>query len=400
MKLLIPCIVLLAPLNAWDAGEGLARVVAEDSTSFWNSHQSSPEPRLVAEFRSDSLDLSAVRLWLALNERELVAADGQANALRFFDGTLRLVRSIGRKGSAPGEFQLFAGGGIEKGSIWISDAVLRRVSFFSPDGALRHVVDLRSGMTRSRCVAGVPFGRSAGKFLAAERATTGSWELPPMTPLLALSDDYSSCDTVRLVYRGRPVMRVGAGGFLAYQPFDDGTLVNAFPDGSGLAIVDRSTASNERTQGSFEIAVMTAERSQWHRRQFAFTPVRISTKTHDSVRQEALRLLEEMRLETRGAAQVLDREMLRPQFYPPVSQLLVAGSGEIWLRREAAASRPVYEAYTKDLILLGRVTLPRGAKLVAAYGNTLWVALEDSSAEVRLQRRVAPLVWRRERPAT
>ena len=72
-----------------------------------------------------------------LSDGRIVVADGQSGQLRFFSAEGKHLRSVGRKGGGPGEFQLMQWLGVAPGdSVLVWDGRASRLSVFAPDGTL------------------------------------------------------------------------------------------------------------------------------------------------------------------------------------------------------------------------------------------------------------------------
>jgi hypothetical protein len=71
-----------------------------------------------------------------LSDGRIAVADGRAGELRYFSADGRHLRSAGRRGGGPGEFQEMHWLGVGAGdSVLVWDAEAARLSVFSPDGA-------------------------------------------------------------------------------------------------------------------------------------------------------------------------------------------------------------------------------------------------------------------------
>lgn len=83
---------------------------------------------------------------LRLDDGGTVIADGGSGELRFFTAMGTHVRTVGRKGEGPGEFQRFAL--LRQGpadSLFVYDGALRRVSVLDPSGAFVRELQLAGG---------------------------------------------------------------------------------------------------------------------------------------------------------------------------------------------------------------------------------------------------------------
>ena len=80
---------------------------------------------------------------LRLSDGTLLVADGQANEIRAFDAQGKYLRTVGRKGGGPGEFEWLSGMYLLPGdSVAAYDYQSNRLSFFSQSGALARSVTL------------------------------------------------------------------------------------------------------------------------------------------------------------------------------------------------------------------------------------------------------------------
>ncbi len=87
-------------------------------------------------------DFYRVRGAVRLDDGTIVVADGSSRELRFFDGLGGLVRTVGRRGAGPGEFEEmeYGLGRLTGDTLVALDRALRRVTRVSPAGV---VVDTR-----------------------------------------------------------------------------------------------------------------------------------------------------------------------------------------------------------------------------------------------------------------
>lgn len=75
--------------------------------------------------------------WIAVSAEGQVAVwQAGDNLIRRFDAAGTELSSIGAKGEGPGEFRMMSIGGFAGESLWVSDPMLRRTTFFDADGQL------------------------------------------------------------------------------------------------------------------------------------------------------------------------------------------------------------------------------------------------------------------------
>jgi hypothetical protein len=92
--------------------------------------------------------------------RIVVANGGGAQDLRFFDSEGRFLRSAGRRGAGPGEFQRLGRlMGYRGDSLAVWDGSLRRISVFDGEGRLGRILSLSVLPNAVNPVAGWPDGR-------------------------------------------------------------------------------------------------------------------------------------------------------------------------------------------------------------------------------------------------
>src|SRR4051812_16799603 len=68
--------------------------------------------------------------------REIVLPLPQDGNVRIYDSTGKRVRTIGQKGAGPGEFRSIFRLGWTRDTIWIYDALLRRITYYGGDYTL------------------------------------------------------------------------------------------------------------------------------------------------------------------------------------------------------------------------------------------------------------------------
>lgn len=371
--------IVAAALSCWGVASAQLPIATQSNVTY----------RRVAQYQSDSIDLSAIRIWVPRSDGGIVGADSRASGLRFFDRELQLKRTVGRLGEAPGEFRQFAAAGLHHDTLWVSDGSLRRLTLIRNDGRVYRVADLRPVLATSKCGAGMPWAiLRSGRFVAGERVSAAQLKagLTSTHPVLTVAADYSECDTVRRIARGQSVLLVGTGSLLAYQPFDDAALATSFANGSGLIVVSQASRDKAGDGGSYQVAVSDSTGVSWREKNVLVRLRPAGRNLRDSVRQEAERLLVEMRSSAAEARAVLDEQLLLPDYMPPVSGVVASGTGDVWVQREKFQRTLTYDIYSPRLALRGRLTLPSQTRVLAAYSNHFWTLTERDDGEVVLHR--------------
>ena len=167
-------------------------------------------------------------------------------------------------------------------------------------------------------------------------------------------------------------------------PFGDDPLIAATPDGSAIVFVERYAATRPGpavyTIARFDVAT---GRRTGQRHEYVPEPVRPSTIDSlldpllDSLRAPgSVQFLEGF--PSRAAARSALRAALdAPLYHTPFADVRAGADGTVWLRHRASDR---WDAHTRDGRVAGRVTLPRGARLLYADGAGLWVAMAKTGA--------------------
>ena len=80
-----------------------------------------------------------------LGDGTVVVADDQSKDLRFFDRAGRYLKTVGRRGGGPGEFEALGSLAALGDTLLAADWSSRRVSVFAPDGSLVRSIPLDAG---------------------------------------------------------------------------------------------------------------------------------------------------------------------------------------------------------------------------------------------------------------
>lgn len=147
---------VLSPLGCDSADRGFRQVESWDSagvTIVSNPDIALPEWTIdsmpfvdigTADGR-DGQDLALPWSSVRLADGRIAISNAQSNELRFYTPEGRFIRSVGREGEGPGEFQLIALLRLGRGDTIISsDAILPRLTLFSSDGAYARTIQLEA----------------------------------------------------------------------------------------------------------------------------------------------------------------------------------------------------------------------------------------------------------------
>lgn len=318
-----------------------------------------------------------------------VAGDGtiyvndlQAVEVKAYDSQGQFLRTIGSKGSGPGEFvqPLFVLVGPD-GSVIVPDLGNQRVNRFGPDGEPR-------GSFPIQMQAGIParwMVDDAGRLLAQLRGLNipGMAALAEGDPIVVYDTTGAVVDTVALLPKGQtvegiteenlsikvfapePVWDLDSTGSVYYAMNDQYRILVNSPDGALQKIITRDV-TQKPVEESDRTAILRAMREQYQ--QFGVPP------------QQLDQLMQAI-----GFA----------DFYPAFGNLFVGPGGTLWVQRirsardmageaEEAAEfdpqnigSPEWEVFDAEGRYLGVVTLPERFTPVGGKGDDLYGIWRD-----------------------
>lgn len=327
---------------------------------------------------------------LRLSDGTLLVADGQANEIRAFDAQGRHLRTMGRAGGGPGEFQGLMGLHLLAGdTVAAYDYQGSRISFFAPSGTFVRGVTLQplDGKLPARPLGFLRDGRVMVTQLYNPQFTPSTKPTRDTVPLALYSA--AGAEAARLGRVAGDEMVTVSGGtgdnrimMRQNPPFGLSTyfavrgerllvgdpvryeLVERGPDGAVARLIRR---------GGEREAVTQADRDAF-----------IKQRT-EAMNDARFRQLQE---------QVM-KSLVFPEHKPFFTSLGVDPTGNVWVQRSAedGADRP-WDVFDADGHLLGTVTTPAGMQ-VTQFGTDFVVGIWSDELDVAHVR-----VHRIEKPAT
>jgi hypothetical protein len=306
------------------------------------------------------------------------------HTIRHFASDGRLLRSIGRKGSGPGEFERLAGIGWISDTLWALDRSGRRFTLFSPAG-----VPLRTQSALGTSHDGYGINPSAllqGGWISYNGSIYADALLakrPRVTPMVVMQPPDGKPKEYARIATGVLTLAMPGSGTLSGTGRDaqrlttDG-LVRTAPDGSFLVVLNREPKSALATT-EFTVTVVAPSGATRVQRTFTVPATRVR-KEH--IEEFVSGYAEGMRLGPRGrthfpsdgsARDYLLNQLTLPKIYPPVSGLFISSDHAIWLRGldlgQASIEWTVLNAKLEPQF---RVTLPTEFAPKAASRESMW----------------------------
>ncbi len=235
----------------------------------------------------------------------LAWTDGRPGQVMVRDAKGR-VRAIGRSGAGPAEFRAIASLGWWRDTLWVGDASVPRVQFFSDSGAYLY------GITATTRAAWAP--RPGGDLVGfAPRRLSGD------APSSVLRHSPAGAATVALfpLVPAPRVMLPNSGPRGNPQPFAAETVVGASPDHSRFCAA-------RPTGGTWQVDCVDDSGNQLMRTTVSPAGRALTDALFDS--------MVVIFSQGRDEAEVR-RRLSRPALLPAINSLLVANTGEVWLQR-------------------------------------------------------------------
>lgn len=325
----------------------------------------------------------------------------QADRIRVHSPAGEPLDPIGRPGEGPGEFQNLRDMGFVADTLWVLDAGTYRFNFFSPAGELyrsvRVPIELREGPGPSppRPRSLLSDGRLRGAPPARSRlVATGKLERVPLVKMDTagrIADTLAVRPLRNTQWMVRDPDRPNAWGSFRPQPFADADLVELSPYAPEVVRVERPAATSSAVS-TFRVIRRTFAGDTLFARDYPYRPVPIASVHVDSlvlVRARSVATSDFLGgpASVKQAAGWARSSLYRPDFHPPVTELVFGRDGTLWLRREDMGADTVsWDLLGEDGRVLGRTRLPEGFQTMEADRRHLWGMKIDELGVPRIVR--------------
>lgn len=349
----------------------------------WN--QKAVTPVLEKNITSTDPDVwNTIAALISDSKGNLYVLDNQEQQVNAFSPDGKLLRSYGRKGQGPGEFQRISRIQIIRDTLWVADNNTTYVTGF----------DLTSGKFRTT-TGTFPNGRGGqimhiafsplGQWMLSQTGTTalGGTALPnPQSPM-QLNHRTGNRDgpTVVSIEQPRPLVTLVKGTYgrgFSSQPFPSHPLWTVTHDGGALLYLDRKPAQRAG-QGQVVIKSFAPTGALNWTRTLTYAPKPLT-------RDDLNRAVEKIAMPQRAGNIVIEIDrvalmdsIVRPAFWTPVRGMIMGKDGTIWLQEEGG-TEPTQKYYWRlsptgvpDL----RVVLPMSRSSIMATRDILWVSSTD-----------------------
>jgi hypothetical protein len=288
---------------------------------------------------------------------------------------------LGRWGQGPGEFQRIESVAFIDGRLVVGDITLARVSVFDSEGELLETRPSPQLPPQPPLHFATLWFPAVGGYVLLFGTQLGL-DGPPVQrlPGFLVAPDGSVADTLPSIRLGeRTVVLRGGGRSRAFQlPVHDGERWAMAPDGTAFVWADDPSGEGLVVQ-RYDVRAGRVDRFRTGLRAVA-----VPRAYADSVRSS---LIEFHSQGSYWPRRTIEQAILLPQEVPAADRVIIATSGEIWLRVPWFGSGPeVWRIMTPSGRLRAEAEVPPGSSLAAVDGETLWALREDEWGVNYLQR--------------
>ena len=300
--------------------------------------------------------LFRVRGATRLSDGRIVVANGGTKEIRFYSADGEHLRTVGRQGEGPGEFEELSGPWRMAGdSIVAFDWRGLRLSIFAPEGEFVRSERLETaegvmfpsplGVTTSRTVLA-----SVGQVFMSGEAQTGVSR--DSGSILVYGLDGALQDTLG-VFPGSEAYVKSEGRSMSVRSLAFGRSFQTELQGDRLyaGATDRYEVGVWRTDGTLERLIRRAH-----------TPVAVTPEHVGAYKEEQLAALEDAPESRLASTRAILEEMPYPQTFPAFRTLEVDEEGNLWVREydPPGDERSLWTVFDPEGAMLGQVELPEG----------------------------------------
>lgn len=363
-----------------DTRESSENIVQNTSDPMWEvgeGWQVVEEQRYGSQTGNSEILFGSIMSYDVDSQGHLYVLDGQAQQIYHFDPSGDLIRTIGNRGSGPGEFENASAVDVSKtGEIWVVEMQKGQLTILNEEGIYQRMERVNSP--------GSVFLPYAGGFDYVDRynAVIFCFHDDDMTPILARFDDsYTPIDTIAF-----PKSGVETEWFKHETP--DGSTYSAIVPFQGTSRWQFAVNGNfwVLTTANYELKEMSAGGRVLQTVRKEFEPIPVTDVDMEKARGR-LEWFEE-------SGGQIDYSKI-PNQKPAVQSFFSDDEGNLWVMRTETDSEqtgPLFDLFNEKGVFLGEVRIPflvtmRPAPILKD-GYLYTISKEESGAEVIVRGKV------------
>jgi hypothetical protein len=351
--------------------------------------QQLPERATVEVYRLGGADVSPEYAFPEV-PRLVITSDGRVYArlpasgiVVVFDDRGRPLRSIGRKGAGPGEFEFVIDHGLlAADTLWVRNAFTPRISLFTETGEYVSTastpfnIPVRSFSAPVSITGYMADGRA---YLLIDADVIGVQRRIRL-PVLPGNRTLSRYDTLTLVNNPAGVFIPELGTF-GPNPIKPSPLVDFARDGSGVAIAEWT----QEAPGSIRVRRITPNgMTQWTQTLTIAAP-RMTRHVRDKLVPQYMRRVERILETTRRLGRpvpttvrnAVNDALYLPEWIPPVRTILAGVDGFVWLEQVTGLTGGRWLALVRFGTPRFELKLPATLTLQQASQTHIWATMTD-----------------------
>jgi hypothetical protein len=341
------------------------------------------------EVRVGSVDdpvagFSQIRRVRASDNGNVYALEASGPEVRVFDASGEPLRVIGGRGQGPGEFQLPTEMGLLGDTLWVSDLITRRITWFSLDGDVLFTtpmtrVEVDSGL-QDVALTVAPMSPRPDGLIDSDYsiAVTPNREFGAFQyPVLLFNREGEVVDTLRWATFQETQSTYQVGGSRGYAPALFPMRPIATKVSGGALVVDWSVPAGSN-DGLMNITWIDENQDTTYVRDLRYEPIPVPESVMDSLVAPRLEFAVSREVSEGELDRALRDAIQLPDFRPPVRLVHAGADGSAWLRLNTAST----EVATWVLIFpsrdhIGLVSLPPRTRIQHSAFPTVWAVAED-----------------------
>lgn len=311
---------------------------------------------------------------------EAYVLESRAREVRVFSPEGQRVRTVGRSGSGPGEFESLGGFGLLGDTLWVADSFRNRISWFGPSGELLFTTtgaDVPITLEGSditipaRPLRPLPGGLIESEPMYSANLLTRQYPFP----VIRFTREGEVVDTAGWTTVG-PARAVDIGGRALQVPSLRPTSpLSTAVDGDSMVVQWQDVREGP---GILEVVRRDERGDTLYHRRFEYTPTPVPASLIDSLMEGPLRIASMFGSTPGEMERILRPQIELPASRPPVRSVFADREGGAWI--ELATLNPDVSEWIRiepDGAPAGRVALPAGIQMMWASGPTAWALKRD-----------------------